>query len=208
MKLDKFLHYIETGEIPPESPDYLTVSGYDDHIISMVDSDVYMDYIKARSFCTEHGMWAIVDLCWTYRLAEWIGSRKVLEIMAGRGWLAKALSIHGVDIVATDNNTWEERHSKSKDVFSVVPISALEAVQNNNRDILIVSWPPYGEMDVCTACDEWNSEKPIVYIGEGDGGCNAPERFWQHFKELSDAPDIQLVSWSGIHDHIYIGRYL
>jgi len=210
MHLDDFLELIYAGEIPPEPPTFLDQHGHC-NALYRAEKHIYMDYMVARSSCTERGMWAIVTMDWTAQLAEWIGNRKVLEIMAGRGWLAKALSAHGVDIVATDNNSWDERHSKSKCIWPVVPMGALEAVEHADdfdADILIVSWPPYGDDTVCTACDAWKIEKPIVYIGEGDGGCNAPDRFWQHFEMLDDAPDIPLMSWDGIHDHIFIGHYV
>jgi len=53
-------------------------------------SGMNMSYaFYARSMVTELGMWAIVDMTWTKKLAKMIGKMKVLEIMAGNGWLAK-----------------------------------------------------------------------------------------------------------------------
>jgi hypothetical protein len=153
-------------------------------------------------------MWAIVSQEWTTQLAEWIGERKVLEIMAGAGWLAKALSDCGVNIVATDSGDWDERHDKMMRLYPIKKHDAANAVRLFDADILICSWPPYGSDAICDAATVWGTERPIIYIGEGDGGCNAPEEFWEHFREMDNAPNIPLISWDGIHDHIFFGHYL
>ena len=199
MHIDTFLRYVNRGLIPPESPD-----GLDEHGHSMLTRNY-----KARDSCTARGMWAIVTLAWTERLAEWIEGRNVLEIMAGAGWLAKAFNHYGVDVKATDNGDWDDRHDKMKMVYPVEKFEASKAVEKYNEwaDVLVVSWPPYGEQAICDACDAWGSERPIVYIGESDGGCNAPDEFWKRFRESQDAPSVPLMSWSGVHDRVFIGRY-
>jgi hypothetical protein len=134
--------------------------------------------------------------------------------MAGCGWLAKALSEHGVNVIATDNRTWHSRdwceiHPKAKDIFPVENLEAIEAVKKygNEAAILMVSWPPLDDKVVCKVGELWGDKKPIVYIGEWDGGCNASGEFFEHFIEIDDEPDIPLFSWYGIHDNVYIGYY-
>jgi hypothetical protein len=167
----------------------------------------YRDY---RQEATSRGMWALVYRAWVEMLADWIEDRQVLEIMAGRGWLAKALKECGVQIIATDDGSWDERHSKCGPVCEVITLDAIEAVEQiaPMSDVLIVSWPPYGDETISRAVAAWGEGRPIVYIGERHGGCNAPDSFWQHWREDSSAPEIPLAQWEGLHDIIEIGYYV
>ena len=198
MRLEDYVAHVEGGRIPPGPPYVLTFHGQGGHGI---------EYYEARETCIKRGMWSVVDLRWTRTLAKWIGDRKVLEIMSGPGWLAKALMFHGVDVVATDNGSWSERHSKAAPLCVVLPMDAVEAVEKlgPEMDVLLVSWPPYEETDVCRALEKWG-DKPVIYIGEGEGGCGPPGEFWSHF-EKTDAPEFPMVSWYGLHDYVQIGTY-
>ena len=195
MRLENFLSCVERGEIPDESPDGLDTYGH----ITMP----YVSYSEARSVCTKHGMWAIVTKALARHLASWIGDRTVLEIMSGPGWLAKALHESGVQIGATDNGSWNTRHSLAPILFPVMQMDCVEAVRTIAADVLLVSWPPYDDDAICHAAELWG--KPIIYIGEDYGGCNAPDEFFNRFS--CERSDIPLFSWPGLHDGIYIGYY-
>ena len=41
-------------------------------------------------------------------VVKYIAGRKVLEVCAGSGWNSKILNDAGIDIIATDNFSWEE----------------------------------------------------------------------------------------------------
>lgn len=187
----EFIEYLDKGEIPPSPP--------------ILDRRRLEDF-QARGAATKRGMWALVYKDFARELAAWIGDRKVLEVMAGRGWLAKALSDEGIEIVATDDNSWDNRHSKAAPVFPVRPIDAVEAVLEVEADVLIMSWPPYGDEIATRVLEAWGESGPIVYIGEGYGGCNAPDSFFQRWRSLSVV--IPLASWDGLHDGVDIGYYV
>lgn len=195
----EFIECISIGDIPEFPPVGSSVGGniYDFHI----------DHFSAREECTSRGMWAIVDKVWTKELAGWIGERSCLEVMAGAGWLAKALTEHGAKVIATDSASWSKKHHKMLHVFEIKKLDGFHAVKKYDADILIVSWPPYGEFDICRICETWGRERPVVYIGEGKGGCNAPDEFWNHFKQIENQPNIPLMAWRGIHDYVFIGNY-
>lgn len=191
-----FIDCLESGNVPKKTPKLFeqrcTIKSYD-------------KYFYMRGEVTDYGMWALVDLQWTKKLANWIDKRIVLEVMAGRGWLAKALHHHGVNVIATDNYDWEEKHEKGKMVFDIERLDALDAVkQYPNADILIVSWPPYEHSHINKVCAEWGKTRPIVYIGEGYGGCTADNEFHKRFEETQT---MSIPQWDGIHDHIEIGYY-
>lgn len=199
LKIRKFLEYVQRFEIPPAPP---IVPGW----MAKWEND-FTDGYTARRHCTKLGMWAIVDLEWTKQLAYWIDRRKVLEVMAGKGWLAKALSLHGVDIIATDSLGWSEMHRDPTYLFPVEKLGARAAVNKyQDAQILLCSWPPYGDLEIMKVAKAWGSTRPIVYIGEGQGGCNAPDGFFRRFHE--EEISIPLPQWDGIHDYVSIGYYL
>jgi hypothetical protein len=190
MNVDDFLEYVNFGDIPPEPPE--------------VSDWMYHEH---RSTCTDLGMWAIVDMRWTKQLADWINGRTVLEIMAGCGWLAKALTLHGVNITATDDLSWSERHGGDTLVHPVIQAEASEAIEKYPADVLIVSWPPYGGTAILQAMKAWGSDRPVVYIGESNGGCNAPAEFFIGLHPIEDQPPFHLAQWPGIHDYVEIGYW-
>jgi len=205
---EKFIKSIKKGDIPDDSPKESLGLPWNKPLPS---HDYFTNAFHARSECTKKGMWAIVDKQWTKGLARWIGNRTCLEIMSGAGWLSKALSSYGIDIVATDDFSWKADKKQHKDITIVHPVETLESTEAvkkyKNRDILIVSWPPLDSEAVCSACSEWGNDKPIIYIGETEGGCCAPENFWNNFKEIDDSPNIAIPNWWGIHDCLVIGRW-
>lgn len=185
--LKRIRHYIVPSEFPDNAPAYC----------QSLNKDFDTPYL--RSLCTDKGMWALVDLKWTRKLSDWIGKRRTLEIMAGRGWLGRALSYHGTDITCTDRYQAHE----------IYPVHEWEAnkVNMSGYDILIVSWPPYLESDVIEALDKWGTSRPIVYIGEGYGGCCGVDEMHDHFVGVKNAPDIKIPSWEYIHDELRIVRW-
>lgn len=197
-----FLAHLERGEIPPAPPIGASVTGY-----GRIDEN-WLDQHEARDAATDRGMWAIVDRIWTRQLADWIAGRRVLEIMAGAGWLARALADYSVSITATDSGDWDERHDKMRRVYPVEKLSAVDAIATYpDADILLVSWPPYGSGDIVDAAHAWSPRRPIVYIGESEGGCNPPDEFFDGFCYDETAPEFDLMSWDGIHDNVHVGYW-
>jgi len=215
MEMEAFLKCIRNYEIPPEAPDVCKR-----HARSHFTS-IYEAYGgSSRTLCTHRGMWVLVTQDLAKRLAEFIGKRKVLEIMSGVGWLAKALSEQGIDVKATDDYSWsafkENGVTKCKNyegftfLYDVEKIDCRDAIGLNrdDYDILLVAWPHMSATNVLVeALDLWGEDKPIIYIGEGVGGCCAEEEFWKVFKSSESAPEIYVEQWPGLHDGSWIGYY-
>jgi len=140
---------------------------------------------------TKYNMWALVDLMWTKKLADKLEGMKCLEIAAGSGWLSKALSIHGVDIITTELTPSRSYVDWFKDTpikadINIEKLSAEDAINKYAKDIdcLICSWPPYSpdESGVLTRSirhlRKLNIDIPIVYIGEGRCGCTDSDDLW------------------------------
>ena len=162
--------------------------------------------MEPRSFAHEQMMWTIVDLAWTQQLARTFGGLRVLEVMSGVGWLAKALRTHGVDVTATDRMDWRKDWAPNfgETVTEVEELSAPDAVAKYGAtsDVLILAWP--SSSDDANAAELWGSEKPIYYIGERPGGCTGSDRFFAGFVPETR---FEVPRFSGNWDRLFIGRF-
>ena len=198
---EEFINCLKRKEIPPAPPEGCTLTGNITDMSSMYQYEV-MGAVR------DFGMFAIVDQLWTTELANWIKSRKCLEVMAGAGWLSKALQDNKINIIPTDNGSWDK--IVERQIISIEKLSGLDAVKKySDCDILIVSWPNYDREEICEICQKWGPTKPIIYIGESMYGCTACDKFFDHFQVDSDFDEesIPMISWTGIHDRVQVGYY-
>lgn len=197
---DKYLEYLERKEIPPQPPYGSSVRGHDFNY----DADIWKLRDKARKL----GLFPILTTQVINEMADWIGDRTCLEIMAGCGWLSKGLAEKGIKIYATDDCSWEFHSNQDKYVYPVEKLNALNSVKKyKSANVLIVSWPPYEESALNYALDEWGTTKPIIYIGEPEGGCTADDTFFENYILDTSAPKIPLFCYPGTHDVIFIGHW-
>jgi hypothetical protein len=75
------------------------------------------------------------------RLAELIGDRDCVEIAAGDGTLARFLRDTGVDVVATDDYSWQRTR---RAITDVVEQDARTALRERRPAVVLCSWPPAG----------------------------------------------------------------
>lgn len=140
-------------------------------------------------------------------------SRKILEVGAGTGYLAKLLQDLGINIKPTDTNDWAKNGNSyyrnwNQSFTEVEEIDALEAIDKygDEYDTVLISWPPYLKplaYDVLTKCLEKGLK--LIYIGEDEGGCTADDAFFRLVEEKCDM-DVFADSYTpfwGIHDRIY-----
>lgn len=154
---------------------------------------------------------------WVNPLVSWIGERKVLEVMSGKGALSHALRKKGVDVMATDDFSWHQKIKWDSLWTDIEDMDALTAIETygKERDVLIMSWAPYNEpigYEVLQKYHEVNPNGILLVIGEGEGGCTADFDFFHHFEEIEDESFDAVISayqrWDGIHDYPAIGRYV
>jgi len=166
---------------------------------------------------------ALVSNRWVKPLAEYIGNKKCLEIMAGRGVLSKALSECGVDIIATDNFSWtwrnndKEKGSLTQEQlwFHVENLDNIQAIEKYGKDMeyIICSWPDYSANYMYKALLKMREVNPnckLIYIGEGYGGCTADDDFHESFEIIKDDIIFNNIAekfqrWWGIRDRLTIG---
>jgi len=166
-------------------------------------------YLKA-------GMVGFVSWRWVNPFVDWINGRKCLEIMSGRGWLSHALKLKDVDVIATDNLSWQ-KSSKNWDetLTDIEEIDAVQAIEKYGADvdIVICSWPIPDDtaFKSLKRLNEVNPKAVFVFIGEARSVTCADIDFYEHFKEIEDEK-FQLVaekyqSWAGIPERLILGKY-
>jgi hypothetical protein len=207
---------LQSIEIPEEIPDKMPRKTSDDpfDVESFDSPNLLHDHVMREKY-VDAGMYGFVSWRWVNPFVKWIGKRKVLEVMAGRGWLAHALRLKGVDIIATDNFSWAKNRGWKEPLTEVEELDAVESVIKYGKDIdiLIISWPYMDSTayEVIKKLYEVNPSALVVYIGEGEGGCTADDLFFDHFEEIEDESFSEVEKnyerWWGIHDWPFLGRY-
>lgn len=201
-KMKEALSILERGEIPSSFAG-LDLSGWKNFEESLRFRDEYSN---------KYGF-ALIDMEWNKILVEKIiKDSKCLEIMAGTGMWSQALRDLGVDIVCTDNLSWENetKGEWKKHRTEIIGMDAIQAIETYGKDVsfILMSWPYMDETanECLMKMREVNQNARMLYIGEGEGGCTASDSFFENM-ELIDIPDIDLVnqhftSFIGIHDRI------
>lgn len=149
---------------------------------------------------------------WIVPLTHWISGRKCLEIMAGSGALSYALKRQGVDIIPTDNHSWERWFNKPNALWvDVIKKDCLDAIEEYGRDvdIIIMSWAYMDDMAYKSLLKmrEVNDKCIMVYIGEDQGGCTANDDFFENARIINNDPLFTIASqcyksWYGMHDEL------
>lgn len=150
--------------------------------------------LRFRPEIVEASSWSLVSYEWVRPLAAWIGARRCLEIMCGRGVLTKALRDCGTSIIATDNlsmmpdprwwraNTWIE---------DIERLDCVEAVEKyaTSCEIVLCSWPPASDPSLLHALLKMREIAPraqMVYIGTMASDINATKEFFNTVLEVAD----------------------
>lgn len=208
----KMMKALEKGEVPRAYPRECCSDYYDspqtveqDELICMAMGISTPQQVIRR----QHGMYGLVtkELC--KQLASWINGGKVLEIMAGCGWLSKGLTEAGCDVISTDNFSWHKNRSREgqwKLVHPVKKLGAIAAVRKYRDvcDVLAVSWPYFRDWNHVKAMREWPKGKRVLYIGENAGGCCAREEFFELVK--FDKKIWEYYTFPFLHDTVWTGK--
>ena len=153
-------------------------------------NQLQFDSLLTEFMVSMFGMWVPVDLTWTKELAKNLKGMTVLEVCAGKqGWLAKALSYHGITVIATNDKL-------ENPVTEMIEMDAVDAVKKYRQaDVLLMSWPPYREDIAAQAYEEFQGTK-VVYIGGDYEGCTANKRFFKLISSI-DNSDSEVDSSDG-----------
>lgn len=199
--------------VPDEMPKYVI----GDNPYTLPSLDLTKELLLRRAYI-KLGMWGFVSWRWILPFKEWIGNRRCLEIMAGRGWLSYALKSKGTDVIATDNFSWhkEKFPEWNNTMTEVIQLDAVDAVRKYGEevDIVMVCWPTMGD-STYKALKELHRVNPkalFVFIGELDSTISANDDFFAHFLEVEDEEFEKAAGlyqrWVDQNDHMLLGRYV
>lgn len=178
--------------------------------LEMIPTLMYNDkYINWRDKYAKRFGFPLFAENWVKPLAQWIGNRPCLEIMAGTGYLSYFLKRYGVNIIATDDYSWK---SHFENINNVEMLDCIKAIENygENCKFIICSWPYMddGAYKALLKMREVNSKCRFIYIGEGWGGCTADDRFFEIAEECNIKSFREAVSkyrsWYGVCDRIVL----
>lgn len=192
-QLEDFIEYLKSDKIPYFFPNFL---------INNIHINMRSLYIYYRGF-------TLINSLFIDDLINFIGNKKVLEIMSGKGFLTRILKQRGIDIIGTDNYSWKDHWNETyTDIENIDSIEAIEKYKD--RDILIMSWA-YMD-DTAYKClmrmREVNPNMIMIFIGEDEGGCTADYSFYENaeyvMEEECDKLNTYYQNFFGIHDRIFL----
>ena len=199
-------------EIPYQYPEIISR-------IKTKASDKYyidkFDFINLSSF-------VLAAKRWVKPLSDFIGNKKCLEIMAGKGVLSKCLSDFGTDIIATDDYSWKwhrNQQQRSGQVlkqdelwYDVENLDCLKSIEKYGSDagFIICCHPPFGDESLYKSLikmREINIQCRLIYVGEGRGGCHAEDKFFNEAVYIKDDIIFNYAanlyqSWSSLNDNV------
>jgi len=146
--------------------------------------------------CIKMGCWPMLSLTWLKELTKLCKKKKVLEVYAGGGWLAKYLHSKGIQILATDNYQFmAEGLYEREPIFPVQQMYTEHAIDlfQDNFSVLLMSWPPRN-------VEALNWQKDVIFIG--NESC-ANTEFLDRYEWQMEMP---LPSWPGYEDFLRVGR--
>lgn len=160
------IHAVERGEIPEHFPK------------SFTDPESLRS-VMSHSHLSQHGYYAKVTKEFAGNLKQKIGADAVvLDPMAGRGFFAKAMREQGVKTFASDDKSWNSKHTDS-----VEDMDAYQSLEKygDKTSHLVLSWAPMdGNADekLIHRVKEKYPHITIINIGEDEGGCTNSQGFW------------------------------
>lgn len=163
--------------------------------------------LNREALCSRYS-WSIPspgDIAW---ITQQLDGRAVVEIGAGSGYWAWQLTQAGVDVAAYDPQRAGEGNGFAKyRAYHPVTIGDHENAAGHGDRALMLCWPSYGAPFAKQALHRYAGDT-VIYIGEGEGGCCADDRFHRilrrDFDELGYSPFH--VNWYGIHCYVTAWR--
>lgn len=143
--------------------------------------------------------------------AEVCGRRRLVEVGAGRGYLAHQLDRAGIDIAAYDlyepgdGNPWfSDSGAQRKTWHDVRPMDDLRQLIGPH-DVLFLCWPPaWGDpmaSTVLAAYEQIGGDR-LIYLGEHQGGKSGDDAFFHVLAQRWElvSTDTAFVSWWNLAD--------
>ena len=162
------------------------------------------DYDDKRDTFATRFSWAIPDKSVINKIVKFAAGEKILEIGCGKGLWAGLLRASGAYVTATDSGTWGEFNQTTTFIDDIKLKNNKESVDiYKDHNVLMLIWPPYDTDMAEIALDTFTGNK-VIYIGEGDGGCTANDKFHRELESNWTKKSNYLIqTWPSIRDSCY-----
>ena len=145
------------------------------------------------------------------RIVDFVGNDTILEIGSGLGLHARLLQEKGVNVIATDDNSWELITNNRKpftDIHICSNMTALTGFMTEAKAIMFV-WPPFTPTKILHADSTSLSffpGKKLIYIGEERSGATGSDKFHQRIEEEWELVDRIVINpnFSGQCDSLHL----
>lgn len=166
--------------------------------------DLFFQTQRLKESCMALGHYVLLTPRLIKGLSRFLQGKRCLEIMSGTGMLAHHLNKNGIDVIPTDDKSWQ-LDTKCPHHFPVHELSAIDAIKKfrHHTDVLLLCWP-YMDNNAYQAIKEWGTKKPILVCLEM-GGCCADKDFQSAF--VGEVVDVGHQQMAYVHDHFYWGHY-
>lgn len=142
--------------------------------------------------------WAIPTLEALTAIAKY---PSIVEIGAGTGYWAYLLKGMGVDVVCYDIAI---ENKPPENVWHFIENGDEKRVDEHADRALFLCWPNYATPMAANCLKRYKGDT-VIYIGEGSGGCTGDGEFHEILEnEWCVIETIEILKWSGIHDHLWI----
>jgi len=177
----------------------MSIKGIDNFLKSRIK-----DWSKRDEYVNKTA-WAIPSKEAIQSISQFAGKETILEIGAGLGYWAMLIIKKGGKIIATDSKKSNWKHNANPPYVPIIKMNHKKALKTfTNASVLFLCWPPYDTPMAYESLEGFQGNK-LIYIGEGDGGCNGTDEFFQllneHWKEIKT---VNIKQWYGIHDRLFL----
>ena len=209
---EKFFYNLENRNIPDDTPpeifkkrSYLEDRYPVDATMPAINIALYQQHYKMFAYIYKGLGEAIADAL----EATFGNDGFYLEIMAGAGWLAKAIAEANLEgtYIATDLDPIADA------VFPVEALDAIEAIKKYpNADCYILSWPYYEDEAAAEAVGLIPEGSLILYMGMWTGGNTGTDSLFRQLQPIENLPPVweaarkAYFTWYGFHDQLYLCR--
>lgn len=158
--------------------------------------------------------WVILDWSWIIKLAKLIAENEdegnIIDWGAGTGWLTFCLNCTLKVIGSNKTVIAHDFAIKDNEWFKDSGIQApliIDSQEPTSYSIVICCWPPYNDAFAHQVLQKAidNNAKYFIYIGEGQGGCNGTDDFFELlYKYEGTYVEDGFKRWFGTNDFLTI----
>ena len=166
------------------------------------NSDKYeVEFITKRDKAVKEFAWAIPNQKALELLVDY---SPLIEMGAGTGYWASLVQQMGGEIISYDIKPYKNEQANGQ--FTKVLKGGPEVLKKYPNYNLFLCWPPYND-PMAFECLNTFTGRYLIYVGEGGGGCNGDNKFWELL--CSDYKEIKIIhipQWCCINDYLTVWK--